>query len=98
MATIDRLNVILGFSVRCGMSVSLHRAILSGSFHVPGKVYTGGHAANNFTMFYCECLRHLLCDCDLSHQCERDQSILCEGVLEKLRFSQVHSQCVQMFS
>ena len=47
MATTDRLNVMLGFSERCGMSVSLHRAIFSGSFHVPGRVYTGGHAIKN---------------------------------------------------
>ena len=33
-----------GLNVKCGISVSVHLAILSGSFQVPGKVYTGGHA------------------------------------------------------
>jgi len=73
---------MFGFSVRCGIRVSLHLAILSGSFHVPGSVYTGGHAASNFTMFSSECLRHLQHGCDLSHLCEHDQWIQCEGVQE----------------
>ena len=33
------------------MSVSLHFAILSGSLHVPGKVYIGGASRKNHLKF-----------------------------------------------